>query len=153
MKRRFRMAMSLFLATVVLAGPVAAHDFTGSEERKNSRGRTVYTNDVRCARGERANAGGVRVYTTQSGTSGGVGTCNDGTGPLGSRLLQGRAVVTGSQNGVTTYADGDKHNSGQAQGWARVDATRSGVNIRCGDEKGRKDATHPTSADTREDCG
>lgn len=158
MKRRFRMALSLVLAVLVIAGPATAHDFTGSEERKDRRGRTVYTNDVRCARGQAADAGGVKVYRQQTGTtSGGIGICNDGTGAVGSRVpLQGRAVARGSQDGGAIYVDGDKSNSNAtAQGWARVDGsvTRRTLTLRCGDDKGRKDATHPAAIDSQADCG
>ena len=158
MKRRLRIALSCVLAICVLGGPVSAHDFTGSEERKNSRGQTVYTNDVRCAKGAKADAQGVRVYQTSSGTtSGGIGICTDGTGALGSRVpIQGRAVAQGSQNGGTVYVDGDKHNQpAPMQGWARIDGKfgPSAPTVRCGDDKGRKDATHPQSIDGREDCG
>ena len=156
MRRRFKKALALFVATMVLAGPVAAHDFTGSEEKKDRRGRTVYTNDVRCASGSKADAGGVKVYQKQSGTTaGGIGICNDGKGAVGSKVpIQGRAVAQGSQNGGSIYVDGDKHNSPeQAKGWLRVDGSASGLKVRCGDEKGRRDATHPTSIDTQADCG
>ncbi|HVM20295.1 MAG TPA: hypothetical protein VM307_10075 [Egibacteraceae bacterium] len=154
MRRRFLAPVALLLAGTMIAGPVSAKDFTGSEERKTKRG-TVYTNDVRCAKGSRADAGGVKVYAVQSGTSGGVGVCNDGTGPVGSAVpIQGRAVARGSQNGVTTYIDGDKHNQpAQLQGWARADVNQSGPTVRCGDDKGRKDASAPTKADGPEDCG
>lgn len=155
MRRRAFQMLALMLSALMVAGPVAARDFTGSEERKNSKGQTVYSNDVRCAKGSKANAGGVKVYTVQSGTSGGVGVCNDGTGPVGSKVpVQGRAVVRASQNGGTAYIDGDKHNQpSQLQGWARVDATKAGPKVRCGDDKGRKDASAPTRADGPEDCG
>ncbi len=155
MHRRIRIAFACALAVLMLGGPVSAHDFTGSEERKNSRGQTTYTNDVRCNKGQTADAGGVKVYRAQSGTSGGVGVCNDGTGALGSRVpLQGRAVIQGSQNGGTAYIDGDKHNQpSQMQGWARADASSGGLKVRCGDEKGRRDASHPTTTDGQEDCG
>ena len=158
MKRRMKMALSLSVATMVLAGPVAAHDFTGSEERKNSKGQTVYTNDVRCAKGSTADAQGVRVYHQQSGTTaGGIGVCNDGTGALGSKVpIQGRAVAKGSTSGGSIYVDGDKHNQPeQAKGWLRVDGKfgPSAPTVRCGDEKGRRDATHPTSIDKQDDCG
>lgn len=153
MKRRFRTALSLLLAVLVIAGPAAAHDFTGTEERKDRKGRTVYTNDVRCARGQQADAGGVKVYRASNG----VGVCNDGKGAVGSRVpLQGRAAAKGGQDGGTVYVDGDKHNSNAtAQGWARADASvsRRSLTMRCGDDKGRKDATHPTSADNQADCG
>ena len=158
MKRRFRMALSLMLAVLVIAGPATAHDFTGSEERKDSRGRTVYTNDVRCAKGQQADAGGVKVYRSSTGTtSGGIGVCNDGSGAVGSKVpVQGRAVARGGQDGGSVYVDGDKNNSNAtAQGWARADGSVSkrSLGARCGDDKGRKDATHPTSADTQADCG
>ena len=153
MKRRFRMALSLLLAVLVVAGPAAAHDFTGTEERKDRKGRTVYTNDVRCARGQQADAGGVKVYRASNG----VGVCNDGKGAVGSKVpLQGRAAATGGQDGGTVYIDGDRNNSNAtAQGWARVDGSvsRRSLTVRCGDDKGRKDATHPTAADTQADCG
>ena len=155
MRRRLYAALTLVLSVLVVAGPVTAHDFTGSEEKKVGR-RTVYTNNVSCARGSTADAQGVKVYRRQTGTtSGGIGVCNDGRGALGSRVpIQGRAVAQGSQNGGSIYADGDRNNSSkQAQGWARVDGSTRGVNVRCGDDRGRKDATHPTSADTRGDCG
>ena len=158
MKRRLKLAMSLLLATLMLAGPVAAHDFTGSEERKNSRGKTVYTNNVRCNRKATADAGGVKVYHSQTGTtSGGIGVCNDGTGPLGSVApIQGRAVAKGSTSGGAVYADGDRNNPNeQSQGFARADGKFNGTapTVRCGDPKGRKDATHPTPADKQDDCG
>lgn len=161
MRRRRYAALILALSLGVVAVPVSAHDFTGSEERQcgtRTRPRTCYTNDVRCNRGAAADAGGVRVYRHQSGTtSGGIGVCNDGTGPLGSRVpVQGRAVAQGSQNGGSIYVDGDKHNANEtARGWARVDGSTSArsVKLRCGDDKGRRDASHPTSADTQQDCG
>ena len=155
MHRRIRIAVACALALMMLGGPVSAHDFTGSEERKNRRGQTTYTNDVRCAKGSRADAGGVKVYGVQSGTSGGVGVCNDGTGPLGSVVpVQGRAVIQGSTNGGSAYIDGDKDNSPeQAKGWLRADMSSAGPKVRCGDDKGRRDATHPTAADGQDDCG
>lgn len=155
MQHRLYAAIALVLSVLVVAGPGAAHDFTGSEEKKTRR-RTVYTNNVQCARGSQADAQGVKVYRKQtSPTSGGIGVCNDGKGAVGSRVpIQGRAVAQGSQNGGSIYADGDKNNSSQqSQGWARVDGSAKGVNVRCGDDNGRKDATHPTSKDTRADCG
>jgi hypothetical protein len=158
MKRRFRLALSLVLAVLVIAGPAAARDFTGYEERKDSRGRTVYSNDVRCARGQQADAGGVKVYRSSTGTtSGGIGICNDGSGAVGSKVpIQGRAVAQGNQDGGSVYVDGDKNNSNAtAQGWARADGSVSKrtIGVRCGDDRGRKDATAPTAADTQADCG
>lgn len=158
MHYRIARAFALLMAVMVIAGPVSAHDFTGSEERKTAKGKTIYTNNVRCARGQQADLGGVKVYRNQAGsTSGGIGVCNDGRGALGSRVpIQGRAVARGSQNGASVYADGDRNNSNeQAQGWARIDGsfTKRSVTVRCGDVRGRKDATHPTSADRQDDCG
>ncbi len=154
MRRRLYAAITLVLSVLIVAGPSAAHDFTGSEEKKTKNG-TVYTNNVRCRSGG-TDVGGAKVYRTQSGTSGGVGVCNDGKGALGSRIVQGRAVATGDvTKGATVYADGDRDNSQNesAKGFLRVDASRSGVNVRCGDDNGRRDATHTTSKDGREDCG
>lgn len=158
MKRRLRIAMSCVLAICVLGGPVSAHDFTGSEDRKNRKGKTVYTNDVRCAKGSQADAQGVKVYQKQSGTTaGGIGICSDGKGALGSRVpVQGRAVAQGSTSGGSIYIDGDKHNQpAPMQGWLRINGKfgPSAPTVRCGDEKGRKDATHPTSVDKQDDCG
>lgn len=155
MKRQLRIALSLILAVLVVAGPAAAHDFTGSEDKKTKKG-TVYTNEVRCNKGEAADAGGVKVYRSSTGTtSGGLGVCNDGTGPVGSVApVQGRAVAQGSQEGGSIYIDGDKSNSNAtAQGWARIDGSTGGLKVRCGDEKGRRDATHADARDTQEDCG
>jgi len=154
-------ALVLMLSLGVVAGPVAAHDFTGSEEKQcgtRTRPRTCYTNDVRCSKGQAADVGGVKIYRQQTGTtSGGLGVCNDGSGPLGSRVpIQGRAVAQGSQNGGSVYADGDKNNSNTtAQGWALIDGSTSKrtLTVRCGDEKGRRDATHSTTADQQDDCG
>src|SRR5688572_14737630 len=110
MRRRPYAALLFLLSVLVVAGPVAAHDFTGSEERKTRRG-TVYTNNVSCARGSKANVQGVQIYHSQrSTTSGGLGVCNDGRGALGSRVIQGRAVAQGSTSGGSIYADGDKNN-------------------------------------------
>ena len=158
MRRRPYAVLAFLLSVLVVAGPVAAHDFTGSEEKKTRNG-TVYTNNVKCAGGSKANAQGVRVYHQQSSstpTSGGIGICNDGSGAVGSRVIQGRAVAQGSTSGGSVYADGDKNNpNAQSQGWARVDGKfgPSAPKVRCGDAKGRKDATHSTSADTQSDCG
>ena len=161
MSRRFYAALACVLSLVIVAGPVAAHDFTGSEEVQcgtRKAPRTCYTNNVKCAKGQKADAAGVKVYQTGSPTSakGGIGVCNDGKGALGSRVpIQGRAVAQGSTSGGSVYADGDRNNQGQAAGWARIDGTfgPSAPKVRCGDDKGRRDATHPTSADTQADCG
>ncbi len=147
--------MSCVLAICVLGGPVSAHDFTGSEEKKSGK-RTTYTNNVRCNKGQAADAGGVKVYRTQTGTtSGGIGVCNDGTGPLGSKVpVQGRAVAQGSPNGGSIYVDGDKDNQpAPMQGWARMDGSSKGLTMRCGDEKGNRDASHPDKRDGQDDCG
>ena len=183
MQRRFLKIMACLAAVAILGGPVMADDFTGSEREMRTlkcassypanqephgagectgdqttyRG-YVYTNDVKCNSGSTANAEGVRVYHNPQGTAGGgVGICNDGTGTVGSKVIQGRAAASGdATNGGTVYIDGDKDNTqhAAAQGWARVDGKPGGApNVRCGDDNGRKDATAPTSADAQNDCG
>ena len=184
MQRRLILrALACLVAVLVIAGPVAADDFTGSEremrtlkcggpypsnqEPPGSGECTgdaatyqgyVYTNNARCNSGETANAEGVRVYQKQSGTTaGGIGICNDGSGQVGSRVIQGRAAAQGSQEGGALYIDGDKDNTqhAAAQGWARVDGKfgPQAPSVRCGDDNGRKDATDPTNADGQDDCG
>jgi hypothetical protein len=154
MRRRPYVVLALLLSVLVVAGPGSAHDKTGSEEVKTRRG-TTYTNNVKCARGETFDAQGVKIYRWQSGTSGGIGTCNEGKGTLGSKVIQGRAVASGDfTKGGSVYADGDRNNTQNERltGWARVDGGTSGVKVRCGDDKGRRDATHATAADGQEDC-
>ena len=155
MRRRPIAVLVFLLSVLIVAGPGSAHDKTGSEEVKTRRG-TTYTNNVKCSSGAAADVQGVKIYRWQSGTSGGIGTCNEGKGTLGSKVIQGRAVASGdATKGGSIYADGDRNNTQHesAKGWARVDGGTGGFNVRCGDEKGRRDATHPTSADGREDCG
>lgn len=179
MRVRWVRVVSCVLALLVLGGPVSAHDFTGSEEEERTlqcpkdgqsvpknqeppgagecggtattyQGK-VWTNDARCASGG-TDAQAAKVYTTNSGTSsGGVGVCNDRS----TLPIQGRAAVQGSQSdGVSAYIDGDKDNSNAtAQGFARLDANSSGAKMRCGDDNGRKDATHPGPDDGQDDCG
>lgn len=179
MRRRWMKAVGCLVAVLVLAGPASAHDFTGSEEEERTlqcpkAGQSVpknqeepgagecqgtattyqgkvWTNDARCASGG-TDAQAAKVYTTNNGTSsGGVGVCNDRS----TLPIQGRAAVQGSQSeGFSAYVDGDKDNSNTtAQGFARMDANSSGVKVRCGDDNGRKDATHPAAEDGQEDCG
>src|SRR3712207_3656021 len=134
MQRRFLKIMACLMAVAVLGAPVMADDFTGSERELRTlkcggpypsnqeppgagectgdattyRG-YVYTNNAQCAGGAKANAEGVRVYHNQTGTtSGGIGICNDGTGQVGSKVIQGRAAVSGSPDGGGAYIDGDK---------------------------------------------
>lgn len=173
-RRRLLRVLSCLLAVMIVAGPVSAADFTGSEEEERTlqcpksgqrvpsnheepgpgecqgtdttyRGK-VWTNNVKCGSGGQ-NAGGLaKVYVT----TGGAGVCNDG----GTVPIQGRAAAKGSTSGGTVYIDGDKDNSNEtAQGWARMDVDGSGPKVRCGDDKGRKDATAPTAADGQDDCG
>ena len=117
----------------------------------------VWTNNVKCRGGEKADAGGVKVYQ-QGQTSGAVGICNDGTGPVGSQVIQGRASASGSAtDGGTVVIDGDKDNSQHSalQGWAKVQGKPGTTppTYRCGDDNGRKDSTDATSDDGPEDCG
>lgn len=180
--RRWLKALVWVSVIATFAVPVAADDFTGSEKEmrtldcgkpvpKNQEppgagecegtAKTyqgyVWTNDVKCKGGSTADAQGVKVYQTGSGTSGGLGVCNDGTGTLGSKVpVQGRAVAQGSQDGGNVYIDGDKDNSNAtAQGWARADGKFNGTppTVRCGDDGGRKDASEPTADDKQDDCG
>lgn len=155
MRRRLFAALAMLLSVLIVAGPSAAHDKTGSEEVKTRKG-TTYTNNVKCSGGETADVQGVKIYRWQSGTSGGIGTCNEGKGALGSKVIQGRAVASGdATKGGSIYADGDKNNTQHQKltGWARIDGSTAGLKVRCGDEKGRRDATHASSADGQEDCG
>ena len=184
MQRRFLKVMACLMAVALLGAPVMADDFTGSERElrtlncggpypKNQEppgaGECtgdattykgyVYTNNVKCSSGAAANAEGVRVYHNPQGTTGGgVGICNDGSGAVGSKVIQGRAVASGSAtDGGTVYIDGDKDNSQHAalQGWARADGkfAPQAPTVRCGDDGGRKDATAPTGDDQQGDCG
>ncbi len=179
MRRGGFKVLACVLVVLVLGAPVSAHDFTGSEEEERTlqcpkSGQSVpknqeepgagecegtattyqgkvWTNDARCASGG-TDAQAAKVYTTNNGTnSGGVGVCNDrSTVPV-----QGRFVLQGSQSdGISTYADGDKDNSNEsAKGFARLDAGSSGAKVRCGDDNGRKDASHPAAEDGQDDCG
>ena len=154
MRRRPIAVLVFLLSVLIVAGPGSAHDKTGSEEVKTRRG-TTYTNNVKCAGGSAADVQGVKIYHWQSGTSGGIGVCNDGKGTLGSKVIQGRAVAAGDlTKGGSVYADGDRDNtqSERASGWARVDGGTGGFKVRCGDDKGRRDATHATAVDGQEDC-
>jgi hypothetical protein len=177
-RRRLRRALACLAAVLIIAGPVSAQDFTGSEEEERTlqcpksgqsvpenqekpgagecqgtdttyRGK-VWTNDVTCASGGTDVGGAATLYTTGGGTSGGVGICNDG----GAVPVQGRVVAQGSPDGGSVYADGDKDNANeQAQGFARLDVDGAGPKVRCGDTGGRKDASAPTGVDGQDDCG
>ncbi len=123
-------------AVIALAvAPVSAHGPSGSHE-ENPDG--TYDNQVTCGSGTRTPAG--VVYAGSNGAE----VCNDG----GAVPVEGRVIATTDQGGYVA-ADGDGNNSGQAAGWARVDSS----GVRCGDDAGNRDATHPTSADTSADCG
>ena len=178
-RRPLRRALACLVAVLVIAGPVSAHDFTGSEEEERTlqcpkSGQSVpsnqeppgpgecegtattyqgkvWTNNVKCGSGGTDVGGLAKLYTTQSGTtSGGVGVCNDG----GSVPVQGRVAAQGGPSGGAIYADGDKDNANeQAQGFARMDVDGGGPKVRCGDAEGRKDASHPGATDGQEDCG
>ena len=129
---------------IVLAGllaititPAFADGPSGSHEEDGST--PTWDNQVTCGSGTATPTGPV-LY---AGTNG-VEVCNDG-GPV---PIQGRAIVTTEQGGYVA-ADGDNSNPAQSAGWVRVDSN----GVRCGDDAGRRDATHPTSADGVEDCG
>lgn len=180
--RRVRIAaIGFVLAVGLVAAPVAAEDFTGSEEQEQTlkcpgKGEKVpdnqeppgkgeckrkaktykgkaWDNDVKCADGGQ-DLQAAKLYETGGADQmgGGVGVCNDGsTAPV-----QGRIVFQGSfeQEGFSVYADGDKDNSPeQAQGWARLDVGTGGPGFSCGDAAGKRDASNPESGDTSEDCG
>jgi hypothetical protein len=173
---------AMIVGLLIVGAPVAADDFTGSEQQEQTldcpapgeevppnqeppgegecvdeedttyQG-TVWTNDVQCADGG-TDAQAAKIYTAgdPAAMAGGVGLCNDGN----TAPIQGRVVVSGSQEqgGVTAYADGDKDNSpDQAQGWARLDAGTSGVTVRCGEDGGKMDASDPGPGDTQDNCG
>lgn len=123
--------LALAAAPAVADGPSGSHEEDGSP--------AVWDNQVTCGSGTETPA--AVIYAGPNG----VEVCNSG-GPV---PVQGRVIATTEQGGYIA-ADGDANNSPeQAQGWVRVDSN----GVRCGDSAGRKDATHPTSADTVEDCG
>lgn len=122
---------------ILAAAPAVAHGPSGSHEEDGSP--PVWDNQVTCGSGTATPVGVVYAQ------SNGVEVCNDGTGAV---PLQGRIIVTNEQGGYVA-ADGDADNPGQGQGWIRVD----GGGVRCGDDAGPRDATHPTAADGMEDCG
>jgi hypothetical protein len=138
LRREGEMRMLALTGAVVFlfaSAPAFAHGPSGSRE-ENADG--TYDNQVQCGKGTRTPAGVIYAGTN------GVEACND-RGPL---PVQGRTIVTTNSGGYVAV-DGDGNNPGITKGWIRVD--RSGV--RCGDDRGRRDATHPDSRDTRADCG
>lgn len=131
-----KLLLILGLCVAVAASPAVANGPSGSHEEDGSP--AAWDNQVKCAQGTATPAG--TIYAGGNG----VEVCNDG----GAVPVQGRVIATTDQGGYVA-ADGDGSNPGQAAGWVRVDST----GVRCGDSSGRMDATHPTSADTAEDCG
>jgi hypothetical protein len=129
-----------FLATIIVllltVGPALADGPSGSHEEDGSP--PAWDNQVTCGSGTRTPAG--VIYAGSNGAE----VCNDG----GVVPLQGRLIVTTDQGGYIA-ADGDGDNPAQGAGWVRVD----GGGVRCGDDTGNRDATHPTSVDGMEDCG
>jgi len=124
--------LALAAAPAVADGPSGSHEEDGSPP--------VWDNQVQCGSGTATPAG--MIYAGSNG----VEVCSDGSSVL---PLQGRIIATTEQGGYVA-ADGDASNEpAQAKGWVRVD----GNGVRCGDDNGRRDATHPTSADGSEDCG
>lgn len=135
--RKLALTGLLTALVIALAAPAFAHGPSGSREHK---GRT-YTNKVKCRKGTSTPVVGV-VYAGTNGAE----VCNDGRAVI---PLRGRIIVTTQQGGYVAV-DGDKRNDpAQAQGWIRID----GKGVRCGDDKGRLDSTHPSGKDTQADCG
>jgi len=134
--RKLMLVAVLFL--VLGTAPALADGPSGSRE-ENADG--TFDNDVQCGSGTATPVGGV-VYAGPNGAE----VCNDG----GTIPIQGRIIVTTDQGGYVAV-DGDRDNPGaeQTKGWIRVD----GSGVRCGDDAGRRDSTHPGSEDTAEDCG
>jgi hypothetical protein len=131
-----KLALVAILALAAAPSISGAHGPSGSHEEDGSP--AVWDNQVSCGNGTDTPAA-----TLYAGTNG-VEVCNDGAVVP----VQGRVIATTDDGGYVA-ADGDNNNPGQAAGWARVDSS----GVRCGDDNGRRDATHPTSADTVEDCG
>jgi hypothetical protein len=166
---RKRTIIAAVAGLMMLGGPALADGVSGSTEhhqdcKTNPDGTqtctTVYDNNVKCGTGTKTPgatpAGTVTVSGLPSGgtpgSSGGLEVCTDD-----SSVLQGRIIASGSATDQSGYVavDGDKDNKGdpKSQGWARIDGSKSGVAVRCGDANGRKDATEPTADDTQADCG
>lgn len=191
--RRWLRALVWVSVIATFAVPAAADDFTGSEKEMRTlscpaEGRSVpknqeppgpgecdedseetyqgyvWTNNVKCNSAATADAHGVRIYHSNTGTtSGGVGICNDGTGTLGGAVpIQGRAVAQGSQDGGHVYVDGEKDNTqhealtsfARADGKIGAGNTPPFVNLwlRCADAGGRQDASERTEDDDQSDC-
>jgi hypothetical protein len=179
MSRRWLGMLGVVLTLALVGGPVAAKDFTGSEEQRKTfpcpkKGESVpenqsppkkkdcrtkkqktykgtyYSNDVKCEHHSGNDIGVARLYTS-SGEVYGIGVCNDqSTFPV-----QGRVVLQGNMDdGLTAYADGDKDNSpDQAQGYARFDLSSDGGQFGCGSEDGRMDASAPGKDHDQSNCG
>lgn len=124
-------ALLLTVAPALADGPSGSHEEDGSPP--------TWDNQVTCGAGTATPVG--VIYAGPNG----VEVCNGGSGVI---PLQGRVIATTDDGGYIA-ADGDADNPAEARGWIRVDSS----GVRCGDDAGRLDATHPTSADTMEDCG
>jgi hypothetical protein len=131
-----KLALVASLLFLLSAAPAFADGPSGSRE-ENADG--TFDNQVTCGSGTATPVGGV-VYAGANGAE----VCNDG----GTIPIHGRIIVTTDQGGYVAV-DGDGDNPGQAAGWVRAD----GSGVRCGDDAGRRDATHPGAEDTVEDCG
>lgn len=160
--RKLLIALSVIGLLGGLAGPALGHSANGSHEEDTVDDETVFDNQVTCAEPD-ADGGDVPdvvtpiggLYTTGSpeDASGGVEVCADDD--TESPVLQGRILVEGSADGGGfVAADGDADNPEEnSQGWARVDVSGDGVEIRCGSVDGNLDATHPGPEDTQDECG
>lgn len=147
-------------------------DATGQEVPRNADGTcplgstdtTVYENNVTCGTPD-ADGGDVpdvdgpagNVYTTgdPAAQSGGIEVCADGSDEV--TVVEGRVIAEGSAaDGGYVAADGDQDNASvdpALAGWARVDVDSGGATVRCGDDAGNLDATHPGPEDGQDDCG
>ncbi|MGQ0431099.1 MAG: hypothetical protein ACT452_01680 [Microthrixaceae bacterium] len=130
MRKIFVAAMTAGLLAVAAPALAAPPDTIDSETN----------NEVSCGTG----AGGtlvpgssIQVNTAGDAGGGGAVVCADGApaGPVPAPI-QGRVILSGTQNGAGSSgyiaADGDRSNPAEAEGWARVDFSSSGVTVKCG---------------------
>ncbi len=154
------------LAIGMLAGfisPAFGHSANGSHEEDTVDDETTWDNQVTCAEPD-ADEGDVPdvetplggVYTTgdPEAASGGAEVCADEDNEAAP--IQGRVLAEGSADGggfIAADGDADNEQAEQLQGWARVDVSGDGIEIRCGADDGNLDSTHPDDGSSQEDCG
>lgn len=129
-----RKAFLVLLIALASVGTAAAHGPSGSEEDEN---------DVGCAKGVRV----AQLGTTYYAGANGVEVCKDRHGSLkGTPVsMQGRFIVHFKKRYVT--ADGERNNSEQARGYARID--RTGLHCSKGDDM---DSTHSRTKGESDSC-